>query len=83
MKQEDPRTWAAAARMARIGRFEESWEKISTEAVKKFFDDLIAYQISATPSFAIGGRYVVTPDDTNGDRDLFFRLAAAMVPKSM
>ena len=69
--------------MARIGRFEESWEKISTEAVKKFFDDLIAYQISATPSFAIGGRYVVTPDDTNGDRDLFFRLAAAMVPKSM
>lgn len=83
MKQDDPRTWATAARMARITHFEEQWEKISTGAVKKPYDDLLAYQIAATPSLAIGGRYVITPDDTNGDRDLFFRLAAAMVSKSM
>jgi thiol:disulfide interchange protein DsbA len=83
MKQDDPRTWAEAARIARITRFDENWGKISTGAVKKPYDDLIAYQISATPSLAIGGRYVITPDDTNGDRDLFFRLAAAMVSKSM
>ncbi|RZI60398.1 MAG: thiol:disulfide interchange protein DsbA/DsbL [Pseudomonas sp.] len=83
MKQDDPRTWAEAARIARITRFEENWGKISTGAVKKPYDDLIAYQVSATPSLVIGGRYVITPDDTNGDRDLFFRLAAAMVSKSM
>lgn len=83
MKQDDPRTWATAARMARITHFEEQWEKISTGAVKKPYDDLLAYQIAATPSLAVGGRYVINPDDTNGDRDLFFRLAAAMVSKSM
>jgi thiol:disulfide interchange protein DsbA len=83
MKQDDPRTWETAAKVAKMPGFAASWQKVTTEAVKKSYDDLVAYQVSATPTLAIGGRYVITPDDTNGDRELFFKLAGAMVSKSM
>lgn len=83
MRQDDAQTWERAAKMAGIERFAAGWQKVSADAVKKPYDDLIAYEITATPSLVVGGRYVITPDDTNGDKDLFIQLASAMVSKSM
>jgi protein dithiol oxidoreductase (disulfide-forming) len=40
------------------------------DAAKKLQD----YKIAATPSVAIGGRYVITPDDTQGNEELFFNV---------
>ena len=83
MRQDDAQTWIRAAKMAGITRFAAGWQKVPASAVKKPYEDLLAYDVSATPSLSIGGRYVITPDDTNGDKDLFIQLASAMVSKSM
>ncbi len=32
------------------------------------------YKISTTPSVGIAGQFVLTPDDVNGDQELFFNL---------
>lgn len=83
MRQDDAQTWVRAAKMAQISRFAAGWQKVSADTVKKPYEDLLAYEVSATPSLAIGGRYIITPDDTNGDKELFIQLASAMVSKSM
>ena len=34
----------------------------------------IQYRLLATPSVGVGGKYVMTPDDTNGDDEMFFNI---------
>jgi len=33
-----------------------------------------AYDLRATPSVAVGGKYVMTPDDVMGDKEMFFNI---------
>lgn len=40
------------------------------------------YVLEVTPSIAIDGRYVISPDNTNGDPELFIQLLNGMVSKA-
>ena len=40
-----------------------------------------AYNLDATPSLIIGGRYVITPENTQGDQSMFLELANGLVSK--
>ena len=42
-----------------------------------------SFQITATPSVVVCGKYVITPDHANGDESLFVQLASGMVSKYM
>ncbi len=35
---------------------------------------LVQYGVSATPSVAVGGKYILTPDDVLGDQHMFFNI---------
>lgn len=43
----------------------------------------IHYHPTATPTLVICGKWSITPDSTNGDQELFFQLASALVSKCM
>jgi thiol:disulfide interchange protein DsbA len=77
------KTWEFIAGSAHLQGFNSAWKNVSQTTVKSAFDKLVSYRIDATPSIAIGGKYVITPDNTNGDQELFFKLANGMVSKSM
>jgi thiol:disulfide interchange protein DsbA len=57
------------------------------EVPQGYIDDawrrLVAYRVGCTPSVAIGGRFVITPDNTNGDQAMFYQLANGMVSKAI
>ncbi|WP_432263221.1 thiol:disulfide interchange protein DsbA/DsbL [Cupriavidus sp. TMH.W2] len=77
------KTWEFVAGSSHLTGFDSAWKNVSQSTVQSAFNKLIAYRINATPSVAIGGRYVITPDSTNGDQELFFKLANGMVSKAM
>lgn len=83
MPVDDGKTWGYIARSSHLDGFDEAWKKVDEKSLRDAFDKLVSYRIDATPSIAIGGRYVITPDNTNGDQELFFKLANGMVSKSM
>lgn len=41
------------------------------------------YGITATPTVVVGGQYLVTPDDTNGNEGLFMQLLNGIVSKAV
>ncbi|WP_425953162.1 thioredoxin domain-containing protein [Ralstonia pseudosolanacearum] len=79
----DSKTWEFVAATAHLTGFDAAWKNVDRATVQSAFNKLVDYRINATPSIAIGGRYVITPDNTNGDPDLFFKLANGMVSKAM
>ena len=83
MSVSDGKTWNFIASTAHLSGFNEAWKGVSQATVKGAFNKLISYRINATPSIVIGGKYVITPDNTNGDQELFFKLANGMVSKAM
>ncbi len=83
MNPNDPGTWAVAAKAAGISNFDTAWKNVRKEQVLMAHRKLVDYEIAATPSIAIGGRYVITPEDTNGDAGLFMQLANGMVSKAI
>ena len=76
-------TWEAAARQAGISDFMRAWERVPVDRIGRAVEKLVAYRVQSTPSLAIAGRYVVTLDDTQGDTDLFLRLASGLLSKSI
>lgn len=44
---------------------------------------VLAYQLKATPSIGIGGKYVLTPDDVNGDSTMFFNILNGLTSKTI
>lgn len=41
------------------------------------------FKVDSTPSIIVGGRFLITPDHTDGNEELFMQLASAMVSKSL
>jgi len=80
---DNPKLWRRAAAGAGIQGFEAAWQRVSPAQLERAAGKLSAYNIQATPSVVIGGRFVITPDDTNGDISLFFNLANGMVSRVM
>ena len=59
-----------------------AWERLQVDRLQRAMAKLAVYRIQSTPSLTIAGRYVVTPDDTQGDADLFLRLASGLLSKT-
>lgn len=76
-------TWEAAARHAGVSGFSLAWERVRVGRILRATGKLIAYRVQSTPSLAIAGRYVVTLDDTQGDADLFLRLASGLLSRAI
>jgi thiol:disulfide interchange protein DsbA len=60
-----------------------AWQRVPVDRIGRAVEKLVAYRVQSTPSLAIAGRYVVTLDDTQGDTDLFLRLASGLLSKSI
>ncbi len=76
-------TWEAAARQAGVRDFMRAWERVPVERIGRVVEKLAAYRVKSTPSLAIAGRYVVTLDDTQGDAELYLRLASGLLSRSI
>ena len=83
MSMEAGATWEAAARQAGVGDFARAWERVPVDRLQRAMEKLAAYRIQSTPSLVIAGRYVVTLDDTQGDAELFLRLASGLLSKTL
>jgi thiol:disulfide interchange protein DsbA len=82
----DPRnegTWVQILRDLRITGIEDAWRNVPEKQVLAPLEKLVKYKINATPSLVIDGRYIITPENTNGDHSLFIQLANGMVSKAM
>lgn len=63
--------------------FSAALKSIRPEEIAFLTKKISAFQVKATPSLVVSGRYVITPDHANGDEALFIQLANGMVSKSM
>ncbi|MBI5330050.1 MAG: thiol:disulfide interchange protein DsbA/DsbL [Betaproteobacteria bacterium] len=76
-------TWEQAARDVGLGGFSQSWSQVKVDRIQRAMEKLAGYRVQSTPSLAIAGRYVVTLDDTQGDSELFLRLASGLLSKAI
>lgn len=74
-----PDTWRRAVSYAGIRNFESAWKAVPSSVAERAIKKLAIYQVTSTPTIAIGGHYVITPDNTNGDMGLFMQLASGLV----
>lgn len=79
MSLDSPDMWRRTVRYAGINNFEAAWKAVPTSAVQRAIKKLFDYQVTSTPTIMIGGRYIITPDNTNGDLGLFMQLASGLV----
>ena len=71
--------WRRAVTYAGIRNFEAAWKAVPASVAERAVKKLSEYQVASTPTIAIGGRYVISPDNTNGDMGLFMQLASGLV----
>ncbi len=83
MKLDDPETWIQACKISGVRNFELAWKAVPVVEVTRATSLLKDYAITETPSLAIGGRYVITPDNTQGDHRLFVQLANGLASQAL
>lgn len=78
-------TLAMAVRMAGVDstKFVKAWAAVSELSLQRIAAKMAEYRLTSTPSIGVGGRYVITPDNTNGNQELFIKLASGVVSKTM
>jgi len=81
MALDDEQTWKKAVAAANVQGFEKAWAGVTQVRLESALAKLLTYGVDATPSIAIGGQYVITPDNVNGDNNMFLQLANGMVSK--
>jgi protein dithiol oxidoreductase (disulfide-forming) len=81
----DPNTWIGVCRSCQMQEqvFINAFKKVAPNVIQAAAKDCARYRISETPSVAIGGAYVITPSNTNGNAELFYQLLNGMVSKAM
>ena len=79
----DPKLWRNIAAEAKIKGFDEAFRRVEEKTIATAYAKLLQYQITATPSIAVDGRLVITPQNANGNTDTFFQLANGLVSKAM
>lgn len=77
----DPAIWGMAARAAGIANMLNGFKLVKPDEVVEAGKKLAYYQISATPSVAIAGHYILTPDNANGDVSTYIQLLNGMVSR--
>ena len=80
-----PETWRGIVNAAggSVLAFEEAWESLSPAEVAELPRSMIAYAVDATPTVAIAGKFVLTPDGVQGDEALFLQLCSGLVSRAM
>lgn len=62
-------------------KFVRAWRKVGEAPLQRIALKMAEYRLTSTPTLGVGGRYVITPENTNGNMDLFIRLASGVVSK--
>jgi len=87
MQSSAEETWQAVVSASGydIEAYSEAWHSLGTdqELIEPIVQRQARYGITATPTVVVGGRYVVTPDATNGDESLFIQLLNAAVSNAV
>lgn len=82
----EEKTWLdiLTAAGVNLDAFSKAWAALpSNEAlVEPVVERASHYSLEVTPSVAVDGRYVITPDNTNGNPELFMALLNGMVSKA-
>lgn len=64
--------------------YSDAWRSLSDD--RELIDPIVKrqtqYGVEATPTIVVAGKYVVTPDSTNGDESLFMQLLNAVLSKA-
>lgn len=79
LRLDNPRTYATALVSSGIDvqAFGAAFKQ-QNDQLAEIVQAMQAFQIDAVPALAIAGRYVITPDSTNGNQDQFMTLASAL-----
>lgn len=78
--------WEKAARTARLDlkRFFEGFKSDFVDQSSRFSGfKTIQYQLVATPSVSVAGRYVLVPDDVGGDQKMFFNILNGLTSEAL
>lgn len=78
-----PDVWRKAVVYAGIKNFETAWKSVPPATLERAIKKLSDYQVTSTPAVVIDGRYVITPDNTNGDLGLFLQLASGLLSSAI
>lgn len=82
----DPSTWRSilAASGYDLDAFADVWQTLIED--EPLIEPVIQlqkhYGIAVTPTVIVGGKYAVTPDNTNGNEALFIQLLSGMLSKA-
>lgn len=78
-------TWRSALKYAGISEaaFIEQWGRVTSADVDRYARRMVEYNVRATPALGIGGRFVITPDNANGNMRMFIDLANGLTSKAM
>lgn len=79
MSVTSPDVWRKVVVYAGIKNFEATYKTLPPAPLERAIKKLSDYQVTSTPAVVIGGRYVITPDNTNGDMGLFLQLASGLL----
>lgn len=81
---ENKEAWIRAAANTGVSmpKFKEAL-KVEQSSWNSFVARQVHYQPEATPTLVICGKWMITPDSTYGNQDLFFQLANGLVSKCM
>lgn len=63
--------------------FGAAFQAVPFSKIEDIQRQVAAFKIEVTPSIVVGGRFVVTPENTNGNEEMFIQLASAMASKIM
>lgn len=78
--------WMEAVKFSKINQkaFTAALQNKSSDLQIRMAATRVAqYDLASTPSVAIGGRYVLTPDDVNGNEEMFFNILNGLTSRAL
>lgn len=82
----EEQTWRDIVQSSGVNmlRFMQAWKSLASAegVVDKTVERVTHYGVSVTPTVVIDGRYVITPENTNGNGELFMQLLNGMISKA-
>lgn len=80
------RIWDRAIRASRMNRpeFYKAFQREDVAQNARFAGvKTLQYALTATPSLAVGGKYVLIPDDVGGDQEMFFNILNGLTSEAI
>lgn len=82
----DKRMWAKAVKDAGLNmdKFAAAMNSANNDAQIRYAAlKTVQYALRATPSVAVGGRFVITPEDVAGDQPMFFNILNGLASETL